>query len=55
MPVREADGTGHFLWPSPADALVTISSVQLGYLLEVIDWRMPQHLAAASWWLIAAI
>jgi transposase len=23
--------------------VVTISSAQLGYLLEGIDWRMPQH------------
>jgi transposase len=34
---------GRFLWPSPADGVVTISSAQLGYLLEGIDWRMPQH------------
>jgi transposase len=33
---------GRFLWPSPADGIVTISSAQLGYLLEGIDWRMPQ-------------
>jgi transposase len=25
---------GRFIWPTPA---------QLGYLLEGIDWRMPQH------------
>ncbi|HCE22381.1 MAG TPA: IS66 family insertion sequence hypothetical protein, partial [Hyphomonas sp.] len=30
---------GRFLWPSPADGVVTISSAQLGYLLEGIDWR----------------
>jgi transposase len=34
---------GHFLWPSRADGVVTISSAQLGYLLEGIDWRMPQR------------
>ena len=34
---------GRFLWPSPADGMVTISSAQLGYLLEGIDWRMPQQ------------
>jgi transposase len=34
---------GRFLWPSPADGAVTISSAQLGYLLEGIDWRMPQQ------------
>ena len=33
---------GRFLWPSPADGVVTISSAQLGYLLEGIDWRTPQ-------------
>ena len=33
---------GRFLWPSPADGLVTITPAQLGYLLEGIDWRMPQ-------------
>src|ERR1700744_2686314 len=30
---------GRFLWPSPADGVVTISSAQLGYLLEGIDWE----------------
>ncbi len=34
---------GRFLWPSPADGMVTITPAQLGYLLEGIDWRMPQH------------
>jgi transposase len=34
---------GRFLWPSPADGTVPISSAQLGYLLEGIDWRMPQQ------------
>jgi transposase len=34
---------GRFLWPSPADGTVIISSAQLGYLLEGIDWRMPQQ------------
>ena len=33
---------GCFLWPSPADGAVTITPAQLGYLLEGIDWRMPQ-------------
>lgn len=32
---------GRFLWPSPADGVVAISSAQLGYLLEGIDWRNP--------------
>jgi transposase len=34
---------GHFIWPSPANGVVTIKPAQLGYLLEGIDWRMPQH------------
>ena len=34
---------GRFIWPSPADGVVTISTAQLGYLLEGIDWRMPQR------------
>jgi len=39
---------GRFIWPTPssrtgaADAAVTISPAQLGYLLEGIDWRAPQ-------------
>ena len=34
---------GRFIWPSPADGVVTITPAQLGYLLEGIDWRMPQQ------------
>lgn len=34
---------GRFIWPSPADGVVTISAGQLGYLLEGIDWRMPHR------------
>ena len=34
---------GRFIWPAPADGVVTISAGQLGYLLEGIDWRMPQR------------
>ena len=34
---------GRFVWPSPTEGVVTLSSAQLGYLLEGIDWRMPQH------------
>lgn len=33
---------GRFLWPSAADGVVAITSAQLGYLLEGIDWRMPR-------------
>jgi transposase len=34
---------GRFIWPSPAEGVVTITAGQLGYLIEGIDWRMPQH------------
>src|SRR5262245_4713485 len=34
---------GRFLWPSPADGVVTISAAQFGYLLSGIDWRAPQY------------
>ena len=33
---------GRFLWPAPADGVILISSSQLGYLLDGIDWRHPQ-------------
>jgi transposase len=29
---------GRFLWPSPVDGSVAISTAQLGYLLSGIDW-----------------
>jgi transposase len=36
------------VWPSTAlreaaERTVTITPAQLGYLLEGIDWRLPQH------------
>jgi len=34
---------GRFIWPSASEGAVTITAAQLGYLLEGIDWRMPQH------------
>jgi len=39
---------GRFVWPSTvprdnADRSVRITPAQLGYLLEGIDWRMPQR------------
>jgi transposase len=34
---------GRFIWPTPADGAVSISPAQLGYMLEGIDWRAPQH------------
>ena len=33
---------GRFIWPSSAGEPVSLSAAQLGYLLEGIDWRMPQ-------------
>jgi transposase len=34
---------GRFIWPSASGDAVTITAAQLGYLLEGIDWRMPQY------------
>ena len=34
---------GRFIWPIVGDGAVTISPAQLSYLLEGIDWRMPQQ------------
>ena len=34
---------GRFIWPSPADGIVSITPAQLAYLLEGIDWRNPRH------------
>ena len=34
---------GRFIWPSPADGMVSITPAQLAYLLEGIDWRNPRH------------
>ncbi len=34
---------GRFIWPTAVDGAVSITSAQLGYMLEGIDWRNPQH------------
>lgn len=34
---------GRFVWPGSEGEAVTLSAAQLGYLLEGIDWRMPQR------------
>ena len=34
---------GRFVWPRTEGEAVTISAAQLGYLLEGIDWRLPQR------------
>lgn len=36
------------IWPSAADCTVVITPAQLGYLLEGIDWRMPQKNLASE-------
>ena len=33
--------SGRFIWPASAGGAVPITSAQLGYLLEGIDWRNP--------------
>jgi transposase len=34
---------GRFIWPRTEGETVTITPAQLGYLLEGIDWRLPQY------------
>jgi transposase len=34
---------GRFVWPRTEGEAVRITPAQLGYLLEGIDWRLPQH------------
>ena len=34
---------GRFVWPSTVDGVVALTAGQMGYLLEAIDWRNPQH------------
>jgi transposase len=34
---------GRFIWPATVDGAVPLTVAQLGYLLEGIDWRNPQH------------
>ena len=34
---------GHFIWPSAVNGAVAISTSQLGYMLDGIDWRNPVH------------
>jgi transposase len=34
---------GRFVWPSPADGKMSVTSAQLAMLLEGIDWRMPKR------------
>ncbi|CDL00968.1 conserved protein of unknown function [Magnetospirillum gryphiswaldense MSR-1 v2] len=41
---------GRFIWPSPTDGIVAITSAQLAYMLDGIDWRNPQ----STWRPVAA-
>ncbi len=34
---------GRFIWPAAVGGVVALTSGQLGYMLEGIDWRNPQH------------
>jgi transposase len=34
---------GRFIWPSASGQTVAISSAQLSFLLDGIDWRNPQY------------
>jgi transposase len=34
---------GRFIWPSADSGVVSISTSQLAYMLDGIDWRNPQH------------
>jgi len=34
---------GRFVWPHTVDGVVALTAGQMGYLLEAIDWRNPQH------------
>jgi transposase len=34
---------GRFVWPTTKGGTVSISSAQLAYMLDGIDWRNPQH------------
>jgi transposase len=34
---------GRFIWPQAEGGAVALTAAQLGYMLEGIDWRNPQH------------
>jgi transposase len=34
---------GRFIWPQTTGGVVSLTPAQMGYLLEGIDWRNPQH------------
>ncbi|WP_430644637.1 hypothetical protein [Bradyrhizobium arachidis] len=41
--MRSRAGKGHVIWPATVDGVVSLTAAQMGYLLEAIDWRNPQH------------
>jgi transposase len=43
LQIQEGLHRGRFIWPVVKDGLVSLSPAQLGYMLEGIDWRNPQH------------
>jgi len=34
---------GHFIWPQAKDGVVSISTSQLAFMLDGIDWRNPVY------------
>ena len=34
---------GRFIWPQATDGVISISMLQLAYMLDGIDWRNPVH------------
>jgi transposase len=34
---------GRFIWPAPIGGVVPITGAQLAYMLDGIDWRLPQY------------
>ncbi|MGA9658440.1 MAG: IS66 family insertion sequence element accessory protein TnpB [Asticcacaulis sp.] len=34
---------GRFIWPSTVDGAIQLTSGQMSFLLEGIEWRNPQH------------
>jgi transposase len=34
---------GRFIWPAPVGGVVPITGAQLAYMLDGIDWRLPQY------------
>jgi len=34
---------GRFIWPAAAAGAISISTAQMAYMLEGIDWRNPQQ------------